>query len=176
LQPLDILVELEGERIAVNQDADTVFLAQTIRGYAPGVSLEFVRERPGGQRDSVTVVAAATPTSNLHAERRSEESFEITVREVTLDTLLGHRLDPSTTGVVVDGLTRAGWAGLAGIRVGGIIQRIGGHDVTDLDSFDAAMAKIREEQPAQVMFFVRSGRKTRFFVAEPDWTELGNTP
>ena len=172
LKSLDVLVELGGKRIAVNQSSDTVFLAQAIREYAPGASLEFVRERPGGARETVPVTAAETPTSNLHAERRSEEAFEITVREITVDTLLGHRLPPETKGVVVDGLTRAGWAGLSGLRVGGIIQRIGEHDVTDLDSFEAAMTAVRKEQPDQVMFFVRSGHKTRFFVAEPDWSEL----
>ena len=172
LQPLDILIELDRERISVQQDADTPLFAQRIRGYAPGASLRFVRERPGGERDELTIVAAETPTSNLHAERRKDEPFELTVREVTLDTLLGHRLDPSTRGVVVDGLTRAGWAGLAGLRVGAIIQRIADHDVTDLNSFEAAMEKVRTDRPSQVMFFVRSGRKTRFFVAEPDWSEL----
>jgi len=176
LGPLDVLVELGGKRIAVNQSSDTVFLAQSIREYEPGATLEFVRERPGGAREVVPVIATETPTSNLHAQRRSEESFELTVREITVDTLLGHRLPPETTGVVVDGLTRAGWAGLAGLRVGGIIQRIGEHDVSSLDSFVAAMAAIRKEQPDQVMFFVRSGQKTRFFVAEPDWSELEESP
>lgn len=176
LKPLDILVELGSKRIAVNQASDTVFLAQSIRDYAPGATLELVRERPGGARDVVAVTAAETPTSNLHAQRRSEEAFELTVREITVDTLLGHRLPPETKGVVVDGLTRAGWAGLSGLRVGGIIQRIGEHEVSGLDSFEAAMASIRKEQPGQVMFFVRSGHKTRFFVAEPDWSEVEEGP
>jgi len=172
LKPLDILVELEGKRIAVEKDADTNAFSQAIRNYEPGSKLLFTREHPGGERSSLTIVAAETPTSNLHAERRSDEFFEITVREVTLDTLLGHRLAPETPGVIVDGLTAAGWAGLSGLRVGGIIQRIAGHEVSDLDSFEAAMKIVREEKPAKVMFFVRSGRRTRFFVAEPDWSEL----
>jgi S1-C subfamily serine protease len=176
LKSLDVLVELAGERIAVKQASDTVFLAQAIRTYLPGATLDFVRELPGGAREPVSVVAAETPTSNLHARRKSEDDFELTVREVTVDTLLGHRLPPDTPGVVVDGLTRAGWAGLAGLRVGGIIQRIGDHDVTDLDSFGAAMKAIRQARPTQVMFFVRSGQKTRFFVAEPDWSDLGEDP
>jgi serine protease Do len=176
LKSLDVLVELAGERIAVKQDSDTVFLAQAIRTYLPGATLDFVRELPGGARETVSVVAAETPTSNLHARRKSEDDFELTVRELTVDTLLGHRLPPDTLGVVVDGLTRAGWAGLAGLRVGGIIQRVGDQDVTDLDSFGAAMEAVRKARPTQVMFFVRSGQKTRFFVAEPDWSELGEDP
>lgn len=172
LQPLDILTELAGERIAATQEADSVQFAQKIRTFAPGSELVLTRERPGGDREQITLRAGETPTSNLHAERRSDENFELTVREVTLDTLLGMRLPPSTTGVVVDGLTGAGWAGLAGLRVGLLIQRIGEQDVVDLASFEAALSSLKEERPSQVMFFARAGRTTHFFVAEPDWTEL----
>ena len=45
------------------------------------------------------------------------------------------------------------------------------HDVTDLDSFGAALEKVGEAKPDKVLFFVRFRRDTRFFVAEPDWTE-----
>ena len=73
---------------------------------------------------------------------------------------------------MVDGLSSAGWAGLAGLSGGMIIQRINQHDVTDLASFEAAMAQVKEERPEKVLFFVRFRRDTRFFVAEPDWSEL----
>ncbi|HCP45042.1 MAG TPA: hypothetical protein DIU15_03320, partial [Deltaproteobacteria bacterium] len=111
------------------------------------------------------------PTSELHAERREDEAFELTVRELTLDTRLAHRLEPGATGVVVDGVTRAGWSGLAGLKRGMIIQRINKLEVTDLDSFTDAMSRVQQTTPAKVLFFVRFGKTTRFHVAEPDWTE-----
>ena len=176
VQPLDIFVELDGERIDVLQVADSTRFSRRIRSYAPGTEVRFTRERPGGERDEVVLVLAPTPLSELHAERRQNEAFELTVRELTMDTLLGQRLQPETPGVVVDGVTRAGWAGLSGLNPGLIIQRINEHDVTDLDSFDAAMAAVAAERPEQVLFFVRHGRTTRFYVAEPDWDEEGQTP
>ena len=176
LQPLDILVELESERIAVLQDSDSTLFSRRIRSYPSGSKLRMTREQPGGARDEVVIETVPTPTSNLHAERRQDESFDLTVRELTLDTTLGHRLEPGTPGVVVDGVTRAGWAGLAGIKVGQIIQRVGDTDVDDLDGFSAVMATIAEERPEKVMFFIRTGRSTRFLVAEPDWSELGAEP
>ncbi len=172
VQALDILVELNGERIAVLQPSDTTAFSRQIRAFDPGAVVKFTRERTDGARDVVPVTLAATPTSELHAERRTDEQFELTVRELTLDTLLAQRLEPGTPGVAVDGVTRAGWAGLSGVNVGLIIQRINQHDVTDLDSFDAAMAAVEEQRPDQVLFFVRHGRTTRFFVAEPDWDEV----
>jgi len=173
LAPLDVLVEVEGERIAVLQPSDTTAFSRTIRAYEPGTVLTFVRESAGGQRESVAMTLAPTPTSELHAARRTNAPFELTVRELTMDTLLGHRLPPETPGVVVDGVTRAGWSGLSGLYKGLIIQRIDEHEVTDLATFEAALAAVEAARPDQVLFFVRQGRTTRFLVAEPDWEELG---
>ncbi len=171
LKSLDILVELSGERIDVEQEADTASFAQAIRELKPGTTVEFVREAPGGARDVVPVTLVQAPRSELHAQRRTNEAFALTVREATMDTLLGQRLDPTTPGVVVDGAERAGWAGLSGLGVGVIIQRINDHEVTDLDSFEKAMDAIEAEKPEKVLFFARFGRRTRFFVAEPDWED-----
>ncbi len=172
ITPLDILVAMDGERIAVEQDADTALFSRQIREREAGSTVIFQRELPGGGTEDISIVLAQAPRSELHAERRTDDAFELTVREVTTDTLLGQRLDPATPGVVVDGLTRAGWAGLAGLRRGSIIQRIGERDVSDLDSFTATMAAIAEERPEQVLFFVRFGRSTGFFVAEPHWDDV----
>ena len=70
-------------------------------------------------------------------------------------------------------MTRAGWSGLSGLYKGLIIQRIDEHEVTDLATFEAALAAVEAARPDQVLFFVRQGRTTRFLVAEPDWEELG---
>ena len=176
VQPLDVLVEMDGERIAVLQASDSTRFSRKIRSHEPGTEVRFTREQPGGERDEVVLTLSSTPLSELHAERRQDEAFELTVRQLTMDTLLGQRLAPDTPGVVVDGVTRAGWAGLSGLNVGLIIQRINEHDVVDLDSFDAAMAAVEEARPDKVLFFVRHGRTTRFFVAEPDWDEQDPTP
>jgi S1-C subfamily serine protease len=174
IRPLDVLVEMDGERIAVTQDSDTPVFARRIRSYEPGTKVSVTREQPGGARETLAMTLVKSPRSELHAARRSDDAFDLSVREITLDTLLGQRLEPGTQGVVVDGVTQAGWAGLAGLSVGLIIQRINEFDVTDLDTFSAALAAIREEEPEKVLFFVRHGRTTRFHVAEPDWNEMVN--
>lgn len=172
LQPLDVLVALDGARIAVRTDADTSRFAADVRKRQPGETAVFTRERPGGAQDEVRLALVPSPRSELRAERRTDKDFDLTVREVTLDNLLAQRLDPDTRGVIVDGVTGAGWAGLAGLSPGLLVQRINDHDVTDLPSFEAAMAAIKAERPDKVLFFVRYARNTRFLVAEPDWSEL----
>jgi len=176
LQALDVLVELDGERIAVLVDSDTSLFAQLIRSYQPGTVHRFTRERPGGERSELPLTLAESPLSELHAQRLPDEYFELTVRELTLDTRLAHRMSPDATGVVVDGVTRAGWGGLAGLSRGQIIQRVNQHEVTDVASFAAAMEAIKETRPEKVLFFTRFSRSTKFLVAEPDWDELEPSP
>ncbi len=169
---LDILVALDGERIAVKQESDLNTFIGRVRANEAGAVVTFTREQRGGGTQDLRVTLAKSPKTELHAERRENKAFDIAVRETTMDTLLSQRLDPTITGVVVDGVTQAGWGGLAGLSRGMIIQRINDHEVSDLDSFTAALARVTEEKPGKVLFFVRFRRDTRFFVAEPDWDEL----
>ncbi len=171
LAALDVLVEANGERIAVRSSADSPRWINFLRRLGPGETVALVREGVGNVRDSVEVTLAQAPRTELHAERRRNNDFDLTVRELTLDTQLAQRLDRSERGVVVDGVTRAGWAGLAGLRPGPIIQRINDHTVEDLDSFESAMKAVREARPDKVLFLTRHGRTTHFHVAEPDWEE-----
>jgi len=176
LVALDVLVEMGGERISVLNQSDNPIFAQKVRNFEPGTVLSFTREKPGGERGQVALKLAEAPLTELHAGRSDDELFELRVRELTLDTLLSQRMDADDTGVVVDGVTRAGWAGLAGLSQGQIIQRINEHEVRDIASFKNAMEAIARLRPDKVLFFIRYSRSTRFLVAEPSWDEVEADP
>lgn len=172
LQPLDVLTQLDGQRIAVTQESDTPVFARQIRALPPGQVVTVVRERAGGAAEPVALTLDRSPKPSLLAERARDERFDYGVREITADTLLSQRLPLDTRGVVVDTVTRAGWAGLAELPTGVILQRIDDVEVTDLASWRAAMDKVIAARPEKVLFFVRYRRQTRFYVAEPDWSEV----
>ncbi len=175
LRPLDILVKMDGEQIPVTEGSDLPVFAQLLRDMKAGHTVTFTRKSPDdGSTEDVEATLMRAPKSELLAERRSDDAFEFSVREITLDVKLGQRL-PDVQGVVVDAVERAGWAGLAKLPVGVILQRINKHEVTDLATFEAAMAKVKETKPDQVLFFVRYRRSTQFHVAEPDWDEAKAT-
>jgi len=176
LAALDVLVEMGGARITVLSRSDTPIFAQQVRNFEPGTVLSFTREKPGGEKDQVALKLAEAPLTELHAQRSNDELFELRVRELTLDTLLSQRMEADGTGVVVDGVTRAGWAGLAGLSQGQIIQRINEHEVNDIKSFEEAMLSIARLRPDKVLFFIRYSRSTRFLVAEPSWDEVEAEP
>ena len=70
---------------------------------------------------------------------------------------------------MVVSVERVGWAGLAGMVEGDVIQRINNENVTDLPSYRKAMEKISKDQPSRVAFFVQRGNRTQFKFAEPEW-------
>lgn len=171
LRTLDVLTEFDGAPIAVSRDSDAPVFARLIRSKAPDRSITVLRHRAGAAPGRVDVRLERSPKSELLAERLTDDRFDYAVREITLDTLLQQRLARDTTGVVVDSVTRAGWAGLAELPTGVIVQRINDHEVRDLASWRAAMAAVVAARPEKVLFFVRFRRETRFYVAEPDWME-----
>ena len=170
LQPLDVLVKLNGDRIGVQESSDLPVFAQKLRDIKAGSVVVFTRERADGTTDDVSATLLKAPKSELQAERSTDDDFEFSVREITLDVQLSQRM-PGLQGVVVDAVTHAGWAGLAGLGVGVILQRVNEHDVTDLPSFEAAMEQVKLEKPDKVLLFVRYRRSTQFHVAEPDWDD-----
>jgi S1-C subfamily serine protease len=170
MMPLDVLVSMDGKRIAVHENSDLPLFAQRLRDLKAGSTVVFTRERRGGETEDVSATLLKAPKSELEAERRTDDDFEFSVREITLDVRLGQRL-PKVQGVVIDAVERAGWAGLAKLPTGVILQRVNKHDVVDLASFEAAMAEVKADKPDKVLLFVRYRRSTQFHVAEPDWDD-----
>jgi S1-C subfamily serine protease len=72
-------------------------------------------------------------------------------------------------GVLVEQVESAGWAGLAGVQIGDLIQRINQHQITDLNSYRRAMKEVSATQPKRVVILVLRGARTHFQYVEPEW-------
>jgi S1-C subfamily serine protease len=117
----------------------------------------------------VKVPLERTRITAEEALRDSNRDFEMSVRELTFFDRDDNRWDESVNGVMVISVERVGWAGLAGMVEGDVIQRINNEVVTDLTSYREAMKKISKEQPQRIAFFVQRGNRTQFKFAEPEW-------
>jgi S1-C subfamily serine protease len=93
----------------------------------------------------------------------------MTVRELTFFDRDEARWTDDVAGVVTENVEQAGWAGLAGVGPGDLIQRINDTDITDIVTYRKAMEKIAKDQPAKVTFLVLRGSRTFIFFAEPEW-------
>ncbi len=124
----------------------------------------------------IEVPLERTKITQEEALRDTNRDFELTVRELTFFDLDDNRWDENTQGVVVVNTERAGWAGLAGVGDGDLIQKINSSTITDLASYRKAMDEIAKQQPERVSFFILRGTRTQFKFAEPQWKPTTTPP
>ncbi len=131
-----------------------------------GASLTVFRE---DQEVKVPVTLERTRIEASEARRARDNDFELGVREITFFDRQDRRWSDALTGVLVESVESAGWAGLGGIRPGDVIQRIDGEEIKEVADFKRVMAAIGKAQPDRVVFVVFRGFRTSFRFVEPDW-------
>jgi serine protease Do len=167
----DIITKLNGEAVSPRTLQDAGMLVRNIRKLpiSGAAKLELLRD---GQTVTLDVPLERSRLTPEEALRDSNRDFELTVRELTFFDRDDMRWDEDVQGVMVQSVERAGWAGLAGLIEGDVIQRINEFAVTDLATYRKAMDAIAKQQPARVAFFVLRGNRTQFNFAEPEWKPM----
>jgi serine protease Do len=164
----DIIVALNGEKLAPRTLQDAGLFNRRVRQLASegDATLSVLR---GSEKLELRVPLERTRIGPEEALRDQNKDFDITVRELTFFDRDELRLDDDAKGVLVENTERAGWAGLAGVFPGDLLQKIGDAEITDIPSWRKAMADIAKRQPEKVTFVVLRGTRTYFLFAEPDW-------
>lgn len=122
-----------------------------------------------GEKLTIPVVMEKSRTTAEEARRDKNQDFELTVREITFFDRDDYRWDDTVSGVLIDGVDSAGWAGLGGLRSGDLIQRIDNRTIATLEDYRAAMTEITAAKPKRVVFVVLRGLATSFRFVEPAW-------
>lgn len=164
----DVIVSLNGDAMRPRGMQDSGMLQRTVRRLSAGedATLSVLRE---GQPVEVNVTLERTRLTPEEALRDENRDFELSVRELTFFDRDDNRWEESVQGVIVESAERAGWAGLAGIFPGDVIQRIDGQTVTDIHSYRKVMESLAKKQPERVAIVVLRGLRTQFKFAEPQW-------
>jgi serine protease Do len=164
----DVVLSLNGEKLEPRgmQDAGAFNRAVRRLNIDSTATLGVLRD---GKVLDLPVTLERTRIEPQEAARARNTDFELAVREITFFDREDYRWDESVSGVLVESSEPAGWAGLAGVRGGDLIQKIGDHEVRDVAGFKRAMEQIGKAQPGRVVFVVFRGSRTYFRFAEPDW-------
>lgn len=167
----DIITKLNSESVAPKSMQDAGMFQRAVRKLSIGGEAKLTVMR-GKESKDITLSTERTRITQEEALRDSNRDFELTVRELTFFDLDENRWDENIKGVMVASVERAGWAGLAGVFEGDLIQRINNYEITDIPSYRKAMEAIAKEQPTRVAFFVLRGSRTQFKFAEPEWKPM----
>lgn len=164
----DIITAINGDKLRPRGMQDAGMLQRLVRNLNIGDSaqLTIVRDK---QASDISLKLERARLTQEEALRDVNRDFELTVRELTFFDRDENRWDEETKGVIVVSAEQAGWAALAGLRPGDLIQRVDDHVIAGVKSYRAAMERIAEAQPERVVFVVLRGVRTHFNYAEPDW-------
>ena len=122
-----------------------------------------------GKPEDVSLTLERTRLEPGEVPRVRNTDFELVVRDITFFDRQDEKWGDEVKGVVVDSAEGAGWAGLAGVRPGDLIQKIGPYEVPDAAAYKVAMERIAKDQPTRVVFVVYRGVRTFFRFVEPEW-------
>lgn len=164
----DIITAIDGDKVQPRQIQEAGLFVREVKRKSIGdtAKLTVIRD---GQIMEIPVVLEKTRLEATEMPRARNNDFELVVRDITFFDREDRRWPDSLTGVIVDSAENAGWAGLAGIVPGDLIQKIDSYDITDLASYKKAMEAIGKAQPERVVFVVYRGVRTYFRFVEPDW-------
>jgi S1-C subfamily serine protease len=168
LRTSDIIVALQGQPLLTRKEEDLAEFRRRIERQGVGTSVQVTYLREGVAHEASLQLEEA-PLTAFSAQELESDDLGLTVRQITLDDLLGQNLDPATRGVVVSDLEQAGWAQLAGLQEGDVIQAVDGRPVEGMDAFRQQVDRLREEKPAATLFFVLRQTETLFVRLRTPW-------
>lgn len=164
----DVITAFNGERLTPRGPQDAGSLQRLIRRFDEGERAVLTVMRAGTPVE-VPVTLERTRYGPEEARKVENRDFEMIVRELTFFDRDDQRWNESVAGALVESVERAGWAGLAGIEPGDLVQSIRRTPIRDVDDFRREMESLAKDQPSRVEFVVLRDNRTFFKFAEPDW-------
>lgn len=168
LQVGDIITSIGGQALEAFRPRDVQELKLAVEGQTIGATVDVVVVR-GGQRTTLKVVMQESPGTATDAKTGEVAAIELRVRDLTFMDRVQNRWPADVSGVLVVEATNGGWANMAGLRADDLIVSIDDEPVADVGTFEKVMARLVEQKPKVVRFFVRRGPRTSYVFMEPDW-------
>ncbi len=168
MQVGDLLIGMDGEPIEAFQPEDVEVLPHMVRQYKIGSEATFQVLRNGEAMD-ITVELESPPTPASELRRYKDETFELTVRELSFRDRVSKRLEEKLEGVLIEAVENAGWAALARVAIGDILISIDGEPTTDPDTVERILNEAADEKRERLTFFVRRGIHTMYLEVELSW-------
>jgi serine protease Do len=168
LQVGDILLEVDSAPIRVREQRDLMRFREMVQRVGAGEEVPLAIFR-GGEHQIIPLTLGARPKTVFLADQHEDRQFGLTVKDLSFDFVQALNIPSEVSGVFVSEIENAGWADVGGIRVNDVITSVQGHQVVNLEDIGRVLDTLEEEQPEEVVFFLRRGTRTRFVAVIPDW-------
>jgi S1-C subfamily serine protease len=122
-----------------------------------------------GKRQTQKLSLSEKPNPIETVDRLWNDELSTQLRALTFFDRIERKLKDSQKGVVVERVENGGYGGLAHLREGDLLVRLGDQDVSDLASFSKALAVAQASQVPKLSFLVMRGTGTRLLFVESPW-------
>jgi serine protease Do len=164
----DLILALDGEKIAASQPGDEEILNKMVRQYKIGTTATLTVMR-GVDKLSLPVELVRSPKLEREMKKYRDEDFEFTVRDMTFFDKVHEEWAEGRPGALVTEVKDGGWAAIGRLSTGDIITAVDGEPVTDVLSLKEKMKHVATEKRKTIVLKVARGIHTVFLELEPNW-------
>ncbi len=150
----DVITAFNGQTINDSRDLPALVADAQVGSEAE------VRLLRGGQEKDVSVKLGELP-EQLARRRPAQESWGMTVANITPDIARQFQLDTARKGVIVTAVEPGSPAATAGIQPGDLIEEVNRKTITSIDEFSRAIADLKDDDT--LLILARRGTFTSFF-------------
>jgi len=170
----DLILKLDGERILSSRPEEMEVFSAMVRQYKIGSEAELTVVRQG-QEKKIAVELAPSPKLPREMKEYKDEAFDLSARDIAFFDRMREQWTPEQQGALIQSVGEGGWAGLAQLAVNDLVLTVDDTPVTDVDSLEAIMRKVRKDKRPQITLKVKRGIHTAFIEIEPRWEEQEST-
>lgn len=166
LQVGDCVLAVDNERLQIRRDEDAGLLAASVRAYRPGTVITLTIWRDG-QEVRVPVEAEPQPLSAADMTLIEIPEAECAFRVATAEDRRESRI--SGDAVIVARVEPAGWADLAGLRVGDVVLALDGTSLATPADVAAARERLNRQRPGDPVDLVIQRGPWRTLFLNLEW-------
>jgi C-terminal processing protease CtpA/Prc len=109
------------------------------------------------------------PPLEREMKKYRDENFEFTVRDITFFDKVQEEWDQDQSGVLVAEVVPGGWAALARLAVGDLIQTVDSEAIRNVGEMETALKRLADRKPDLVVYRVLRGIHTLYLEMQPVW-------
>lgn len=165
----DLLVALDGEALKPANDISAEDFDQRVHDHDVGSKARFSALRDGKPRD-FDIVLASSPVETSGLRTLANSRLRAQLRELGFYDRVGLRLPATAQGVFLDGVESGGAAGLAHLRRGDVITKLGGKPVSNPTELSKALEEaLASGSDDLIPLEAVRGNQTRILFLERYW-------
>jgi len=166
----DVIMSFNERRVTAKQPQDINAFTKMVRESPLEEPLPLKLYREGKPVD-IALTLTKRPKAGKDANEFEDKIFGITARELTTDVRIGLNLADDVEGVIIRAVKSGSPAAVGRLRPNFIVMQFGGHEVKNLEDFQAAVDAVSKEKPEEITVFCRVGANTAFFRMQPRWND-----